>query len=225
MNTCVSTALKNVCSKVFRGVMILLLGVSSWALPALADNMAKKPSAKQVLAVSIDNDTFVPLGSRDRDFTGGMALTYSEAGGTENWRPIDALLGRFDHAVAAGAITQPAGITSMEFGFYGFTPDAIEQTDTVANDRPYASLIYFSTSRMYPLANGDSVSTALTFGVLGSNFVGAVQTGENRGLVSVGLSNQRDRSIASRLINRPNSAARSWRRLCGSRLVSRQRVA
>src|SRR5690606_33312478 len=113
---------------------------------------------------------------------GGLALTYSEAGSNENWRPLDTLLGRIDHAVTTGAITQPADTTSMEFGFYGFTPDAIEQTDTVANDRPYASLIYFSTSRMYPLTNGNSISTALTFGILGSNFVGSAQNELHRWL-------------------------------------------
>ena len=172
MNRFVSTTLNNFYARTLTGLIILILG-ASWALPAFAENTARP--AKQVWAVSMDNDLFVPFGSRDRDFTGGLALTYSEAGGSENWRPMDALLGSIDHTLVPDAISQPADITSMEFGFYGFTPDAIEQIEIAANDRPYASLVYFSTNRMYPLANGNSISTALTVGVLGANFVGAAQ--------------------------------------------------
>lgn len=175
MNTFFSTVLNNVHAAVLKGTMIFTLCVSSYALPALADNTAPRPNIKQVVAVSIDNDLFVPLGSRDRDFTGGFALTYSEAGRADGWRPVDALLGRMDRAVAGTTIAQSADVTSMELGFYGFTPDAIEKSDIVADDRPYASLIYFSSSRVYSLANGDSISTALTLGVLGSDFPGATQ--------------------------------------------------
>lgn len=154
-------------------VIIMIVLASSWAQVVFADN--NKRTGKQVWAVSMDNDFLVPLASSDRDFTGGMALTYSGESGAKHWRPIDALLGIIDRTVTPNTTLETAATTSFELGFYGLTPDATEQADIVENDRPYASLIYASASRMYLLANGDSISTAFTLGVLGADLVGSAQ--------------------------------------------------
>ncbi|HEY7884691.1 MAG TPA: lipid A deacylase LpxR family protein [Cellvibrionaceae bacterium] len=155
-------------------VMIIIFLASGWAPLALAENSAS--TGKQVWAVSMDNDFLVPLSSSDRDFTGGMALTYSAESGAQYWRPVDGLLGKIDRALTRGTLAKTAATTSFELGFYGFTPGATEQAHIVENDRPYASLIYASASRMYLLENGGSLSTALTLGVLGTDLVGSAQS-------------------------------------------------
>ena len=62
---------------------------------------------------------------------------------------------------------------SHEFGFFGFTPKGNVFN---ADDRPYASLIYFSSSiEQLDLANNIAWKSSLTVGVLGLGFVGNVQ--------------------------------------------------
>lgn len=179
----IAVTIKTIFGNPLKIIYAFIFGLSVSALPALADSATHSPPlAKKVWAISMDNDLFVPLTTRDRDFTGGMALTFSEAGGNENWRPLDALLGRIDRKLMNDIIMRPADTRSMEFGFYGFTPDAIEKADPVLHDRPYASLVYFSTSRMYPRANGNSISTSLTLGILGSDVVGSAQNELHRWL-------------------------------------------
>lgn len=159
-------------------MIIIMLAIGSWTQSALAEH--RESSGKQVWALSVDNDFLAPLVSSDRDFTGGLALTSSNESGAKPWRLFDALLERIDRAAARDTIAEPAAIASFELGAYGFTPDATREPYIVADDRPYASLIYASASHMYLLANGDSISTALTFGILGTGLVGSVQNALHR---------------------------------------------
>jgi len=161
-------------------LMSIIFFTGCWALPTLADNNGS--ADKQVWALSIDNDFLAPSVSSDRDFTGGVALSYSGESGAKYWWPIDASLGIIDRALTRSTLVKTAATTSFEMGFYGFTPDATEQAHIVENDRPYASLIYASASRMYLLENGGSISTALTLGVLGADLVGSVQNELHRWL-------------------------------------------
>jgi len=177
----------SVLSKIF-AVFLLIFAMASWAQAAPAAD-----GGRQVWGISMDNDLFVPLASSDRDFTGGLALTWSAGpGANTNWF-LDGLLAHADRALAGNAVARPPATTSAEFGLYGFTPDDIEQTQVIANDRPYASLVYISASRVYPLAKGNSISTGLTLGVLGSDLVGDVQNELHRWLgndVAQGWDNQ-----------------------------------
>lgn len=161
-------------------MLVLVLGFGPWMSPAFANTEARP--AKQAWAISLDNDFFVPLGTRDRDFTGGLALTFSEAGQSTQWQPFDALLRRLDKSIVAGALAHTIDSRAMEFGFYGFTPEAIEEAAIVTNDRPYAGLVYLSTSRTYTLDNGNGISTAFTLGILGSDFIGSAQNELHRWL-------------------------------------------
>src|SRR5690625_4959927 len=114
-------------------------------------------------ALSLDNDLFVPLSSSDRDYTGGIALTYSGDGGSVIRRPFDYLQGAMDQLL--GAPKHKAATTSMEVGTYGFTPDDIQSADVLASDRPYASLVYISSSTTYVQSPICNISPSLTWGV------------------------------------------------------------
>ena len=59
---------------------------------------------------------------------------------------------------------------------FGFTPEDISLSQTNPNDRPYASLIYFSSTRdQVDFANNVAWKSTLTLGVLGSDLVGKLQ--------------------------------------------------
>ena len=158
------------------GAIILVLAVAI-SLSAQADDdpasTAARANAKHVWAVSLDNDLFVPFTARDRDYTGGMALTYSGEGGAKYRRPLDRLQAGIDRLM--GVPKRKATTTSVELGLYGFTPDDIQHTDVLTTDRPYASLLYLSASRMYALSDSTSITTSLTWGVLGTDIFGELQ--------------------------------------------------
>jgi len=160
--------------------LILLTLAHGNVLAATDAGSVSRPNAKHAWSVSLDNDLFAPLVSSDKDFTGGMALTYSSGGDAKYWRPLDRLQSRFDRFMG---IREPRAVTtSMEFGVYGFTPDDTRSVELVSSDRPYASLVYLSSSRMYALSSDSSVSTSLTWGLLGTDIFGDMQRGIHRAI-------------------------------------------
>jgi hypothetical protein len=141
------------------------VAASLWSMPSAA---AEAGHDKQAWALSLDNDLFVPAGT-DRDFTAGMALTYSGLPGLRHWSYLDEGLAFIDalHGLSDGA---SAVTPSIEFGAYGFTPEAIDAREPQRDDRPYASLAYVSASRIYQAPSGRYAWTsAITLGVLGSD--------------------------------------------------------
>lgn len=132
---------------------------------------------KQVWAISTDNDLFVPSRT-DRDFTAGAALTYSGRAGLHNWHYFDSGLGAIDRwtGLAHRAYSEDDITPSIEFGVYGFTPSEISEQALLENDRPYASLVYLSASRVYrPQFGDDAWTSTLTVGALGLDTFKAAQ--------------------------------------------------
>lgn len=158
------------------GAIVLVLTVAG-SLSAhatnVADSAAPQNNTKHVWAFSLDNDLFVPFSSSDRDYTGGFALTYAGNGGAQYRRPLDRLQEGLDQLM--GVPTRQPTTSSVELGLYGFTPDDIHQAEVIATDRPYASLLYLSSSRMYALSGNTSITTSLTWGLLGTNTFGELQ--------------------------------------------------
>lgn len=155
--------------------LIIVVGLASLAIePAWP---AGEPP-DDVWAVSVDNDLFVPKHSSDRDFTGGLALTYSREDGARGWAPLDNGLSFFDklagHHIKG---SQAPATSSIELGLYGFTPSEIDAVDLTPDDRPYASLAYLSASRLYAVRGGDkAISSSLTIGLLGLDAFESMQT-------------------------------------------------
>lgn len=143
--------------------------------PSLKTQNHSKESASS-WAFAFDNDLFVP-GHRDQDYTYG--LNFTQAGeSTRNARlslnapliAIDELIG-FTHTSLSTRET-----FSREVGAFGFTPEDITVSEANPNDRPYASLIYLSSSReQVDLVKNVAWKSTLTLGALGLGLVGELQ--------------------------------------------------
>lgn len=141
--------------------------------------------SKTSWALAFDNDLLAP-GHRDRDYTYGTNLTYSGASVVDApvslkspLAGINALLG-VDKWIG-GSSTSNADNYSVEVGLYGFTPKELERTTINETDRPYASLVYFSSSHEHiDSENNVAWNATLTLGVLGLGIVGDLQNAAHR---------------------------------------------
>lgn len=151
-------------------ILILLTFTVSFA------TWAEQP-ARSAWAVSLDNDLFSPLRT-DRDFTAGFAVTYTGREGLPYWQGLDEVLEQLDvlSPLPLNLFGADSTTPSIEWGSYGFTPDEIEAKEVIEDDRPYASLLYVTNSRIYHVAgSSDAWSSSLTLGVLGLDVMEAAQ--------------------------------------------------
>lgn len=127
-------------------------------------------------SLAIDNDLFGPASS-DRDYTGGIALTVSGPNTGRSWWSLDPALRQMDRALL-GRNRDVARATiqhSAQVGLISFTPQDITRADVIADDRPYASLMYVTTARQYVDSDERRVrQSALTLGILGLSFTSDV---------------------------------------------------
>ncbi len=128
--------------------------------------------------VNTDNDLFAAQHT-DRDYTGGLAFTLSGKRvqtyplTIDSWRTdIDRLI----HFSALYKFPDILSFHSQQYGMTLFTPDDIDSTAPVYNDRPYASLFFMSNTEftVAPKHNTAYLSI-LTIGLLGMDFAKTVQ--------------------------------------------------
>lgn len=132
-------------------------------------------------AIAFDNDVLVP-GNRDRDYTYGMNLTYSGASAVDADISLKTPLAKIDSLLGVDQLTaNPHNNYSVEVGLYGFTPDQIERETINETDRPYASLVYLSSSHeQIDAENNVAWNSTLTVGALGLGWVGDLQNAAHR---------------------------------------------
>jgi hypothetical protein len=127
-------------------------------------------------AFAMDNDFLAP-GHRDRDYTFGMNLTFSGSNAEDAAISLKAPLGVIDRWLGIDKLaTNPLNNYSVELGLFGFTPDGIESETINETDRPYASLVYFSSSHeRIDVDKNVAWNSTLTIGALGLGWVGGLQ--------------------------------------------------
>jgi hypothetical protein len=125
-----------------------------------------------------DNDVLVP-GSRDQDYTYGLNLTFSGEGAEDHWASLHAPLEWLDKKIGVDKrVDNAIESHKIEYGLFGFTPENITLAEPQTDDRPYAGLVYISsTQERYQPAGEVSWQSTLTVGVLGLEIVGNLQRG------------------------------------------------
>ncbi len=111
---------------------------------------------------------------RDQDYTYGLSLSYTGRNARDAWYSLNPALGALDRLFGVdGRAPERIDGHSVEFGLFGFTPEDKAVSTPVYNDRPYASLIYLSQSRVR-IDPRENVAwhSSLTLGALGLAIVG-----------------------------------------------------
>lgn len=127
-------------------------------------------------ALAFDNDVLVP-GGRDQDYTYGINFTQTGDNARTALISLNKPLVVLDNWL--GNEHKSLGLQetfSREVGVFGFTPEDISIRQANPNDRPYASLIYLSSSReQIDLVDNVAWKSTLTVGALGLGLVGELQ--------------------------------------------------
>lgn len=167
---------------------LLLLGINSaqaeTALPVAMTSTARANPAAQANNASawslyLDNDLLANQ-STDRDYTGGISLTYSGQKVAKHPLSITPLTEKLDRLTGLHAQYAQADyhLYNMEIGMTAFTPSDITKQQVQSNDRPYAGLIYLSGTHENILVDENvSWTSTLTLGVLGLDAVADFQNG------------------------------------------------
>jgi len=162
-------------------VLLLSAGITSAEISdetrtALLERRANQVESDSSWAFAFDNDILIP-GSRDQDYTYGINLTFFGKDVEKQWASLHRPLGWIDNLIGLyGLIGQGNRASKIEYGLFGFTPEDITLTVAQQDDRPYASLIYASSSREgYDSMREVSWQSTLTLGVMGLDVVGELQ--------------------------------------------------
>jgi hypothetical protein len=118
-----------------------------------------------------DNDVF--LGStKDRNYTGGIALTLAGRRAAEYPYSLDGLLSRLNHFSNFEPRRREHSHFhrhAIEFGLTLFTPDDITSSAPVTDDHPYANLLFMANSHItVDPERGRIYQSSLMLGILGT---------------------------------------------------------
>jgi hypothetical protein len=146
-----------------KGIALAVLAATS--LIGVARAEAQSDQEYTGIRLQVDNDLFAGR-ERDRDYTGGLAISISGTAARDGFLSLDPLLERLD------ALTREQHDEvhyARQFGFMAFTPQDIVSSEIQEDDRPYASLLFVSNGRVAVAADQRTAwSSSLTIGVLGS---------------------------------------------------------
>jgi hypothetical protein len=125
-----------------------------------------------------DNDVF--FGSaKDRNYTGGVALTLAGGRAAEYPYSLNGLLERLDRFSGFQHLqrgSQNFERHAIEFGLTLFTPDDVIASQPVLDDHPYANLLFMANSRMVVDTQRQRIyQSSLLLGLLGTSVGEQVQ--------------------------------------------------
>ena len=149
-------------------------------LKSSAHDLSNPKKERSGWSVFLDQDFLVvnPGNSEtnDRNYTMGFGLSLS---GARNSKGIFASSRDwFDEQLLVYTDDPSATIESMHTTTYGmavYTPDDLENEFVIQGDRPYASLMYMSNSKLKAYKKGESTETTLMIGMLGLDVAKEIQ--------------------------------------------------
>lgn len=128
------------------------------------------PPAEGGYSIQIDNDLFSGA-HRDQDYSWGLAVTYASPHPGKLMRPLHSVRDKLDEWFVPdeqerGGWAPEQQATQM--GILAMTPKSLRSSDPLYNDRPFANLIFVTSSALRVLDDGNSARfSSFTFGMLG----------------------------------------------------------
>lgn len=133
---------------------------------------------------SMDND-LLALGD-DVDYTGGIVLTFAGRRAIDAPLSLDRALTPLDRFVPYpddDADRAPLVLHTQQFALFAFTPDDLNASYPIHDDRPYASYLGVANMRTFIRDDASPVyETSLEVGILGLDVAKALQRGLHKGL-------------------------------------------
>jgi hypothetical protein len=131
-------------------------------------------------AISIDNDLFSGA-HRDEDYSWGGAVTYASPRPGPVLAPLHDARRFLDRWLAPDESTrrgwEPAQ-QATQMGILAMTPETLRSAEPLYTDRPFASLMFVTSSEVRVLGDGDRARfSSFTFGMLGLHAAELIQRG------------------------------------------------
>ncbi|CAM4080409.1 lipid A deacylase LpxR family protein [Vibrio neonatus] len=138
--------------------------IAHWVIPTLIVITPQLSAAKPNSSINlgIDNDGIV---TTDQDYTNGLFLTYSDYFEIQPGSLFDSLPG---NQFSATANDHRLHKYNIKVGQKMWTPEDIENPNPIADERPYAGLLYLS-STLYSIAPSAINSYSVMLGTVGPN--------------------------------------------------------
>ncbi len=136
-------------------------------------------------SLRLDNDGFAAHNREDRDYTAGLSFTFYDASERKLTAAVRKALGWTDKRTGFAQTDQCESALQRtqisDFGLVLFSPDEIGRVEPSEADRPYANLLYFSSSH-YAINAEQSVmrQSTMTIGFLGTPAAEAVHSGVHK---------------------------------------------
>ncbi len=121
-------------------------------------------------SIQLDNDLFSGA-HRDQDYSWGMAVTYASARPGKLMRPLHSMRDKLDEWLVPDE-TESGGWApeqqATQMGILAMTPKSLRSPGPLIDDRPFANLIFVTSSAIRVLDGGDRARfSSLTFGMMG----------------------------------------------------------
>ncbi|CAA0120116.1 Uncharacterised protein [BD1-7 clade bacterium] len=124
---------------------------------------------------SFEDDYFAPINNEDDNYSFGFSATQAGKGARESFFTLAPAVNWFD---SWWGFKPDATDESISIGFFGLTPDNKTTKAPVDDDRPYASLVYWSSSQFRVSdSQREAIFSGFTIGILGLPIGGTIQNG------------------------------------------------
>jgi hypothetical protein len=168
--------------RLLRSLPLYLSALACFGLAGSAHAQASQGSGSSgnSWTMAVENDVF--SGShRDADYTGGFLFTLSGPTASSAWLSLDRVLGAIDSLWLPDRGSDPSSKAGLQFGLQAWTPNDTEASAPIYDDRPYASLISWTSTRMTVGSDSEpAYASSLTLGFLGANFAKDVHKGVHK---------------------------------------------
>jgi hypothetical protein len=136
-------------------------------------------------AFQLDNDLF-STAHRDQDYSWGAAYTYASPRPGKLMRPLHSVRDKLDEWLVPNE--SESGLwapqeQATQIGILAMTPQTLRSPEPLYNDRPFANLIFVTSSEIRVLDGGDRARfSSFTLGVLGLHVAGQLHRDVHRAL-------------------------------------------